>query len=132
MEGAQVMGEVKFYKCEKCGDIFIKTFESGEADGAGHKFVELTANSVDAATEKHVPVIEIDGNTVTVTVGEVEHPMQDEHFITFIYLHTEKTGQYVRLQPGEAPKATFALADGDKVIEAFEYCNLHGLWVAKA
>ena len=91
---------------------------------------ELVANTVDAAQEKHVPVIEISDNTVVVKVGSVEHPSLPEHFITFILLETS-TGIHTKwLKPGDKPTATFNLTDGETVISAYEYCNLHGLWKA--
>lgn len=93
--------------------------------------VELIADSSDGAVEKHVPVIEIDGEIVTVKVGEAPHPMLEEHYIQWICLHTEKGLQFVNLKPGDAPEAVFALAPDDAVIEAFDYCNIHGLWVSK-
>lgn len=89
----------------------------------------LKANSTDAAGEKHVPVVEVAGSTVTVKVGEVAHPMTEEHLINFIILHTEKGFQRVDLTATDAPEAVFELAAGDKAIAAYEYCNLHGLWV---
>ena len=93
---------------------------------------ELTANTTDAATEKHVPVIETTGNTVTVTVGSVEHPMLEKHYITWIAIETSQGQQRKALNPGDAPKVVFALAEGESLIAAYEYCNLHGLWKKEA
>ena len=90
---------------------------------------ELVPGSVDAATEKHVPVVEVKGNEVFVKVGEVAHPMMDNHYIGFIALETAQGVQIKYLDPNdEAAEATFALADGDRAVCAYEYCNLHGLW----
>ena len=91
---------------------------------------ELVANTTDAATEKHVPVIEIDGQHVKVTVGSVEHPMLPEHFIGWIALETKQGNQRKILNPGDKPVAEFMLCDEDEVVAAYEYCNLHGLWKA--
>ena len=88
----------------------------------------LIPNTVDASGEKHVPVIDIIGQTVTVTVGSVEHPMLDAHYIQWILLETKQGRQWKSLLPGQKPVATFALTEGDSVIAAYEYCNLHGLW----
>lgn len=93
---------------------------------------ELTANTVDAAKEKHVPVIEKSGNLVTVKVGSVAHPMTKEHYITFIAIETKEGIQIKTLQPENQPEAVFVLADGDEMLAAYAYCNLHGLWKAEA
>lgn len=91
---------------------------------------ELTANTVDAAFEKHVPVIEQNGDIVTVKVGSVEHPSMPEHYIEWILLETEMGFQIHYLKPGNKPEATFKV--NEKVVAAYEYCNLHGLWKAEA
>ncbi len=90
---------------------------------------ELSTNTVDASQEKHVPVVTVDGGMVTVEVGSAPHPMLEEHYIQWIYLKTEQGVQRKCLKPGTAPKAVFSLADGDKAVAAYEYCNLHGLWM---
>ena len=89
---------------------------------------ELQAGAVDAAQEKHVPVVTIKDNVVEVSVGSVTHPMLDEHYITGIYIETRLGAQYRRLAPGMDPKAVFILPEGDEFVAAYEYCNLHGLW----
>ena len=85
-------------------------------------------NTTDAAGEKHVPVIKQNGQMVTVTVGSVEHPMLDVHYIEWIVLQTKNGVQRAELKPGDAPKAVFALVPGDEVEAAYAYCNLHSLW----
>ena len=128
-----IMGEVKFFRCERCGNIITKIIDAGPAVSCcGQPMTELVANTTDAATEKHVPVIAVEGGNVTVTIGEVEHPMTEEHYIQWICLHTTQGLQFVTLAPSDKPQAQFALANGDAAIEAFAYCNLHGLWTAKA
>lgn len=89
---------------------------------------ELVANSTDAANEKHVPVVTVDGNKVTVVVGEVEHPMTEAHLIQWIVLETKKGSQKKVLSATDAPRAEFTLEEGDEAVVAYEYCNLHGLW----
>ncbi|MBQ9871956.1 MAG: desulfoferrodoxin [Eubacterium sp.] len=91
---------------------------------------ELIPNTTDAANEKHVPVIETSGSEVTVTVGSVEHPMMEAHFIQWIIIETATGYQKKVLKPGEKPVAVFQSAE--PVIAAYEYCNLHGLWKAEA
>lgn len=117
----------KFYVCKACGNLvgLIKD-GGGELVCCGSPMEELVANAVDAATEKHVPVVEMVGTKVVVTVGEVTHPMEDKHFIEWIYLETEHGGKRVELKPGDAPKAEFCMSD--KPLVAYAYCNLHGLW----
>ena len=98
----------------------------------GREMVELKANSTDAAGEKHVPVITVDGNKVHVVVGSVLHPMTEEHSIQFIALETKQGVQRKALLPTDQPIADFVLAEGDEVVAAYEYCNLHGLWKVEA
>ena len=94
----------------------------------GEAMEELTPNTTDAALEKHVPVIEQEGGTVTVKVGSVEHPSLEEHYIEWIALETRNGYQLKELKPGDKPEASFALIEGDEVVAAYEYCNLHGFW----
>lgn len=123
--------ETKFYVCEVCGNIATKLKDSGvPLVCCGRPMKELAANSTDAAGEKHVPVVEVNGNQVTVTVGSVEHPMTEAHLITWIYVETEQGCQKKELTANDAPKAVFALAEGDSLKAVYAYCNLHGLWKA--
>lgn len=92
---------------------------------------EVIPNTTDAANEKHVPVIEKNGNVVKVTVGSVEHPMVEKHYIQWIILETKNGFMEHDLHPEEKPEATFTLNDGDEVVAAYELCNLHGLWKAE-
>ena len=122
---------MKFYICKHCGNMIAMVSESGvPVKCCGENMVELIPGTTDAATEKHVPVITVDGTKVTVKVGEVTHPMAEEHYIQWIALETKAGNQRKQLKPGEAPEACFALCEGDEVIAAYEYCNLHGLWKA--
>lgn len=90
----------------------------------------LTANTTDAAQEKHVPQVTVDGKKISVQVGSVEHPMTEAHLIQWIYLQTKRGGQYVHLTASDKPVAEFIVADDDEPIAAYEFCNLHGLWKA--
>jgi superoxide reductase len=96
----------------------------------GEEMKELIPNTSDGAVEKHVPVVKTEGNKVTVTIGSTIHPMTEAHYIMWVYLKTEQGGQRKCFKPGEKPEAVFLLTDDDKPLEAFEYCNLHGLWKA--
>lgn len=123
---------LEFYKCAHCGNVAIKVFDQGvPLMCCGEKMELLSANSTDAATEKHVPEVEVQGSQVSVVVGSVEHPMTEEHLITMIVLETAKGFQVAKLTAADAPKATFAVAEGDSPVAVYEYCNLHGLWVAQ-
>lgn len=90
----------------------------------------LTANTTDAAQEKHVPQVTVEGKKISVKVGSVEHPMTEAHLIQWIYLQTKRGGQYVHLSATDKPEAEFIVADGDEPVAAYEFCNLHGLWKA--
>lgn len=123
---------LKFYKCEHCGNIALKPYDKGvPLVCCGERMTELTANTVDAAVEKHVPVVTVDGASVHVAVGEIAHPMTEEHLITFIVLETKKGYQIAELTATDEPAADFAIAEGDEAVAAYEYCNLHGLWKAE-
>lgn len=124
---------MKFYVCKHCGKIIVMLKETAVPTMCcGEAMSELIPGTTDAAVEKHVPVITTEGNKVTVTVGSVAHPMAEEHFIQWILLRTDKGNQRKLLKPGEEPKAEFMLLDGEKPLEAYEYCNLHGLWKGEA
>ena len=122
---------MKFYQCSHCKNIITYVDNKGvPVMCCGEKMQELVPDTVDAALEKHVPVVEKDGNKVTVKVGSVTHPMLEEHHIAFIAIETKQGSQIKYLKAGEAPEAVFAIADGDEFVAAYEYCNLHGLWKA--
>ena len=112
------------YKCKECGNI-VEVIVPGEKDFCGMEL--LKENTTDAATEKHVPVVEkIDGG-YRVTVGEVEHPMTEAHWIQWIELITDNNEVLRKyLEPTDKPVAEFK-TDAKNVV-AREYCNLHGLW----
>lgn len=125
-------GEPKFFLCKECNNLVGMIFEGGGTlSCCGQNMKELIPNTVEAAHEKHLPVISVDGNTVTVKVGEVAHPMLPEHHIAWIYINTSKGGQRKSLEVGAEPKAVFELADGEELVSAYAYCNLHSLWVTK-
>lgn len=124
---------VKVFQCKKCGNMFDTVIDGKVTPVCcGEPMTQLDPNTTDAAGEKHVPVIEQDGNKVVVKVGSVAHPMTEEHLINFIMLETDKGVQRVNLTAQDAPEATFAVCDGEKVLAAYEFCNLHGFWKAEA
>ena len=123
--------EMKFYRCEHCGNIIAMVKNSGvPVMCCGQKMTEIVPGTTDAAVEKHVPVYEVKGNMLYVTVGEVEHPMAEEHYIEWIAVQTTSGNQRKSLKPGDVPKVAFALVDGDEVEAVYAYCNLHSLWKA--
>ena len=123
--------EQKFYICKHCGNIIAKVNDSGvPVICCGEHMAELVPNTVEASTEKHIPVYKVVGDTVLVTVGSVEHPMTPEHLIEWVSLQTKQGNQRKVLKAGEAPKVCFKICDGDEVEAVYAYCNLHGLWKA--
>lgn len=120
---------MRFFQCMSCKKIVGMIQDSAcPTKCCGEPMAELVPNTTDAAVEKHVPVVSVEGNIVTVSVGEVTHPMSEEHFIQWIALETKQGAQRKPLCPGQEPKAVFALADGDEAVAAYAFCNLHGLW----
>lgn len=126
------MKKVEFYRCDVCGNIIVKLVDSGvPVSCCGQSMELLVAGAQDASLEKHVPSVQVDGQLVQVTVGSVEHPMTPEHYIQMVCLVTEKGFQVAPLSADASPKASFVVAEGDAPVAVYEYCNLHGLWVAE-
>lgn len=119
--------ERQFFKCQVCGNI-VSLIESGGGtlSCCGQPMQLLTSNTEDAAVEKHVPAVTVDGNLVVVKVGEVPHPQTKEHHISFIALAQGAQTQIAKLSPEGAPETIFHAGEGDMTVYA--ECNLHGLW----
>jgi superoxide reductase len=118
---------LEVYKCELCGNIIeVLHGGAGELVCCGQPMVHLVENTVDAAKEKHVPVIEKVAGGVKVKVGSVPHPMEEKHYIEWIELIVNGKAERQFLKPGQAPEAVFKVEQ--KNVTAREYCNLHGLW----
>lgn len=123
--------ERNFYKCNVCGNIVGLIHNGGgPLNCCGQAMEKLEPNTSDGAGEKHVPAVTRSGNTLKVQIGSVEHPMLDEHFIQWIMVAQEDSTHRVALKPGQKPTAEFTINDGPASV--YEYCNLHGLWVADA
>ncbi len=121
----------KFLLCEHCKNLVGVINDAGvPIMCCGQKMTELVPNTTDAANEKHVPVVTVEGDVLKAVVGSVEHPMEEEHLIQWIFVETDKGGHKRTLKPGEKPEAVFNL-NGEKPIAVYEYCNLHGLWKAE-
>lgn len=122
--------DMNILKCEHCGNLVCLLEDSGvPLICCGKTMVRMIHNTADASVEKHVPTVHIDGNKVTVQVGEARHPMTEGHYIQWIMLAQGKKTQWVKLKYSDEPVADFTL-DLDKRGEfsVFAYCNLHGLW----
>lgn len=121
--------EVRFFKCNHCGNVALKVVDGGAPlVCCGEEMVELVAGAVDAAQEKHVPVVTVDGDCAHVNVGSVDHPMEDDHYIQFICAVTDSSYAIHSLHPGNEPKADFRIAKGESLKAVYELCNIHGLW----
>ena len=124
-------GSQKFYVCEHCGNMVGLINDRGvPLVCCGQNMTELVPNTVDASTEKHVPVVTVSGDNISVQVGSALHPMEDKHHITFVYVETKQGGQRKSLNIGTDPKCTFSFSD-DAPVAVYAYCNLHGMWKAQ-
>ncbi len=117
----------QIYKCNICGNI-VEVLHAGDGElvCCGQPMEQLIENTVDAAVEKHVPVIEITAAAVKVKVGSTMHPMEESHYIEWIEIIADGRVYRKFLAPGDAPEAEFEITAED--VDAREYCNLHGLW----
>lgn len=120
--------DLKVYHCSICGNLITPLHDAKVVPFCcGQKMEILTANTIDASQEKHVPQVEVKDGLVHIQIGAVLHPSVDAHYIMFIILLTNK-GLHVRyIKPGQDPVATFQLKD-EEPVSVFEYCNLHGFW----
>ncbi len=122
------MCETKFFICEHCGNIVGMIHNAGvPLMCCGQKMTKLEAGVKEASLEKHVPVVTVEDDTIKVEVGSTLHPMLEEHYISWVYLQTDRGGQRKCLEVGKEPVAIFKLAD-EKPVAVYAYCNLHGLW----
>lgn len=123
---------MRFFICDHCGNQIEMIKDKGvPVMCCGQKMTELIPGTSDGAVEKHVPVFTVEGNKVSVTVGSVEHPMVEAHYIEWIAVETNSGALRKYLKPEEKPYAEFALAEGETVVAVYAYCNLHGLWKAE-
>jgi len=120
----------KFYRCPICGNFFGVIHDSGAVPICCGKPMEVVeANSTEASHEKHIPVVELQGDKLHVKVGSVPHPMLLEHYIQWIFVVTNKGRHRMVLEPNKPAETVVALVPGEKVLRVYAYCNLHGLWV---
>ena len=122
------MSSHRFFKCDLCGNLTGLIVNKGTPlVCCGQSMKELIPNTVDASAEKHVPAVTVTADSISVQVGSVPHPMEDEHHIAFVYVETQNGGQRKCLKTGTEPKCSFTFSD-DSPIAVYAYCNLHGLW----
>ena len=128
-EGDKKMsGNQKFFICKHCGNMMGLIENKGvPVVCCGEKMTELVPNTVEASVEKHLPVVTAADGGISVQVGSVLHPMEENHHIVFIYVETERGGQRKNFNVGESPVMTFSFID-DKPVAVYAYCNIHGLW----
>ena len=121
-------GTQKFFICKHCGNLIGLIEDKGvPMVCCGEEMAELVPNTVEASAEKHLPVAAVNGDSITVQVGSLPHPMEEKHNIAFLYVETLRGGQRKCLKVGEEPARSFSFSD-DKPVAVYAYCNLHGLW----
>ncbi len=117
----------RFLQCPDCHGIALVIY--GEEDAGCGTYDKLHANTTEAAIEKHLPVVEVKKGKVIAKVGANDHPMEDDHYITWVYLETTRGGMLRTLKPGDKPSVQFTLDDNERPLAVYEYCNKHGLWM---
>lgn len=132
-EGGTMIEKKAVYRCEHCGNL-VESLWNGKPDliCCDHPMIKLVPNTTDAAAEKHVPVIERNGNEVTVKVGEVPHPMTPKHYILFVELLAgDKVYRHDFKEGDSVAEATFLVDESVTGLTAREFCNIHGFWASK-
>lgn len=124
-----MIDSMNFYKCKDCDSVFMEMGKPATTCRDGSMEL-LSANSTDAATEKHVPVVSLEDGMVVVRIGSVPHPMTEEHYIEWVFIESAGGGTFYNLNPGDVPEAIFPMK-AEEVEAVYIYCNLHGLWKAK-
>ncbi|MBO4991523.1 MAG: desulfoferrodoxin [Firmicutes bacterium] len=128
---AKEMKHVEFYECEVCGNVMVKLVDGGVTpDCCGAAMKRVKPKSGDAGREKHTPIVLVNGERVTVTVGEVAHPMEEDHFIGFAVLENGRGFDVKELQTNGYPVAQFLLNEDEEAGRVYAWCNKHGLWEA--
>ncbi len=122
--------KIHFYNCENCENTVVIIDTYGKtADCCNEKMREIIAGETEGAQEKHIPVYEVAGDKVKVSVGSVEHPMEPEHYIEWICVETDEGVQLKKLKPNTPPRAEFCI-NGENIKAVYAYCNKHSLWKA--
>lgn len=123
--------KIRFFVCNHCNSVVAMV--SGDEipeQCCGEFFQEIVPGTSEGAQEKHIPVYEINGETVNVSVGETEHPMTPEHYIDWVCIETEDGLQFKKLNPSMSPHISFSISKGNNVKAVYAFCNQHSLWKA--
>lgn len=123
------MKKLLIFKCKHCGNVAIKIVDKNvPLYCCGQEMEVLNINTTDGAVEKHMPVVEVSGDKILVKVGEIAHPMTEEHYISHIILETDQGFSLKALMPNVKPEVTFVIGQAEKPLKVLSLCNLHGLW----
>ena len=129
---AKEMKRVEFYECETCGNVMVKLVDGGVTPVCcGKPMKRVEPKSGDEGTEKHTPIVLVNDERVTVTIGEIAHPMEEDHFIGFAVLENGRGFDVKELKTNGYPVAQFLLNEDEEVRHVYAWCNKHGLWEAK-
>lgn len=121
--------ELEIFRCSTCGNVVVIIHPSGMPVWCcGKKMERMEINTEEMKFESHVPKVMVDGNTIRVMVGEILHPMLEEHHIEWIMITTDRGMYFKKLKTTDLPKAVFEITDEEKLEHAYALCNLHGLW----
>lgn len=130
IEGGIVLNK-RFFVCNHCGNIIAMIRDRGvPVYCCGEKMQNIIPGTGEGAQEKHIPVYEAKDGTVTVSVGEAEHPMTSEHYIEWVCIETDEGVQYKILKPNMPPRVSFFISKEDKIKAVYASCNQHSLWKA--
>ncbi|MDK2936565.1 MAG: superoxide reductase [Eubacteriaceae bacterium] len=123
------MNESSLFQCNDCTGVLLE-LHGTISQYCNHNMTELTANTIDASKEKHVPIVSHKDHEITVTVGKFPHPMTTDHSILWIFVKSRKGGSFIQLTPQDKPEASFHIDPLD-IVAVYAYCDIHGLWQAQ-
>lgn len=129
MYKAEKNSNIVFYRCSVCGNLMIKLVDSGLTPQCCGRDMMPAEPSKEEFGEKHIPVWRMNGCKLMIQVGEILHPMSKEHYINWILIKTN-LGTHIReLSPDDSPEAVITLSKGERLLEVYSFCNIHGLWM---
>ena len=120
---------IKFLKCRTCNKL-VEVIQDSDSKliCCNNEMIELIPGTIDASKEKHVPIYKLEQNAIEISLGEIEHPMQEEHYISFVEISSNHGIKRSNLKINQSPIVKFSLLDYEQVDSIYAYCNLHGLW----